>query len=145
MEIPAGREAAVDKEIEMTSATNTISNTILEATSNLAENIAQSEPFFRFKQAEGKLHADQEATRLLTDLSEMQQKIRQQQGSSAVSESDLQRLRSLQSAMGTNEIIQDYQMTQELAAAFLREVNQEISNLLSIDFASLTRRSGGCC
>ena len=33
----------------------------------------------------------------------------------------------------------------ELAVAFLREVNQEISQLLGIDFASLTRRSGGCC
>ena len=135
----------MDKDTEITSAISTISIPMLEATSSLAQNLVQSEPFLRFKQAEDRLHADQEAMQLLTDLSEMQQKIRQHQGSSSVSESDLQRLRSLQSAMGTNEIIQDYQMTQELAAAFLREVNQEISNLLSIDFASLTRRSGGCC
>lgn len=34
---------------------------------------------------------------------------------------------------------------QELSVAFLREVNQEISQLLGVDFASLARRSSGCC
>jgi cell fate (sporulation/competence/biofilm development) regulator YlbF (YheA/YmcA/DUF963 family) len=75
----------------------------------------------------------------------MQQKIRSQQYSGTISESDLTRLRALQSAIGANETIQDHQLTQELAIAFLREVNQEISNLLGVDFASLARRSGGCC
>lgn len=135
----------MDKDTEMTSAISAISVTMLEATSNLAENLTQSEAFLRFKAAEAKLNADPEAIRLLAEFSDLQQKIRTQQHSSNISESDIKRLRSLQSSIGTNETIQDYELMKELAVAFLREVNQEISQLLGIDFASLARRSGGCC
>lgn len=145
MALHAKQEAAVDKETEMISAISAISVTMLEATSNLAENLSQSEAFLRFRTAEAKLNADQEALRLLTEFSELQQKIRTQQHSSNISESDIKRLRALQNAIGTNETIQDYELMKELAVAFLREVNLEISQLLGIDFSSLTRRSSGCC
>ncbi|HML41201.1 MAG TPA: YlbF family regulator [Bellilinea sp.] len=145
MVIHAKREAAVDKDNEMTSAISAVSVTMLEATSNLAENLTQSEAFLRFKMAEAKLNADQEAQLLLTEFSELQRKIRSQRQSDDISESDIKRLRALQSDIGTNDTIQDYEYKKELAVAFLREVNQEISQLLGIDFASLTRRSGGCC
>lgn len=118
---------------------------LLEVSSALAENLVQSEPFLRFKAAEDKLNADAEALQLLSEFSELQQKVRNQQLSDAISESDIQRLRDLQSRIGTNETIQDYGLAQEMAVAFLREVNQEINQLLGIDFASLTRRSSGCC
>ena len=118
---------------------------MLEATSNLAENLLQSEPFLRYKAAERKLQADQEAQQLMTDLAEMQKMIRELQFTGAISETDLKRLRALQNAVAANDVIQDYGLTQELAIAFLREVNQEISTLLSIDFSSLTRRASGCC
>ena len=145
MALRVKQEAAVDKVIEMTSAQNAISTTLLEATSVLAENLVQSEPFLRFQEADRKLHADQEAMRLLTEFAELQQKIRAQQQSGAISESDIKRLRELQSTIPTNDVIQEHGRAQEIAVAFLREVNQEISNLLGVDFASLTRRSGGCC
>ncbi len=129
----------------MTSTINSISITMLEATSNLANNLAQSEPFLRLKAAEERFKADREAVQLLKNLSELQQKIRKEQYSGGVTESDLKQLRTLQSAVSANETIQDYGLAQELAVAFLREVNQEISQLLGIDFASLARRSSSCC
>lgn len=135
----------------MAKATKVISNiselsiTLLEAASSLTENLNQSEPFLRYKAAEQRLHADQQAMQLLSDLSALQQKIRRQQNTGAISQKDLTQLRALQSAVGTNETIQDHLLTQELAVAFLREVNQEISQLLGVDFASLARRSSGCC
>lgn len=135
----------MDKESVMKSSIGSISITMLEATSALAENLAQSEPILRFRSAEGKLNSDPEALKLLAELSELQQKIRTQQHAGEISEGEIKRLRALQNAINTNETIQDYGLTQELAVAFLREVNQEISQLLGIDFASLTRRSGGCC
>lgn len=135
----------MDKDTEMTSEISAVSTTMLEATSSLAVNLAQSEVFLRFKAAEAKLNADQEAQLLLTEFSELQRKIRTQHQSDAISESDIKRLRALQSAIGTNDTIQDYELMKELAVAFLREVNEEISRLLGIDFASLTRRSSGCC
>lgn len=133
------------KEIEMTSNIAGVSITLLEATSSLAENLTQSEPFLRYIAAVQRLHADPQAMQLLSDLSALQQKIRRQQNTGAISQVDLTQLRALQSAVGTNETIQEHLMTQELAVAFLREVNQEISQLLGVDFASLARRSSGCC
>ncbi len=129
----------------MTSNIAGVSITLLEATSSLAENLAQSEAFLRYKAAEQRLHADQQAMQLLSDLSALQQKIRGQQNTGAISQKDLTQLRALQSAVGTNETIQDHLLTQELAIAFLREINQEISQQLGVDFASLARRSSGCC
>ncbi len=126
------------------SAIKSLSITMLEATANLAENLAQAEPFLRFKAASDRLNADREAQGLLKELSEVQQRLRDQQYSGDIAREDIHRLRALQQTLGTNETLQDFLLTQELAAAFLREVNQEISQLLGIDFASLTRRSG-CC
>lgn len=145
MVLPVKQEVAVGKVKEMTSAQNAISAPLLEATTVLAENLMQSEPFLRYQEANRKLHADREAMQLLAESSELQQKIRAQHNSGAITESDIKRLREVQSIISTNDTIQDHGLAQELARAFLREVNQEISQLLGIDFASLTRRAGGCC
>ena len=144
----AGQGVVVDKDIEMTSnlaVAIDISPVMLEATQTLAQALLQSEPFIRYQEADRKLNADQDAMQLLADLSEAQSKIRKQQASNAVSESDLSRLRELHNAMRTNDTILAYGMAQQEAIAFLQEVNQEISSLLGFDFASLTRRSGVCC
>lgn len=135
----------MDKSIDMKSSQNTISTTLLEATSALTENLVQSEPFLRFQEADRKLQTDQEATQLLTEFSELQQKIRTQQRSGSIAENDIKRLRELQYTITTNPAIEEQGLAQETAIAFLREVNQQISNLLGVDFASLTRRPGGCC
>ena len=143
----AGQGVVVDKDIEMTSnlaVAIDISPVMLEATQTLAQALLQSEPFIRYQEADRKLQADQDAMQLLADLSEAQSKIRKQQASNAVSESDLSRLRELHNAMRTNDTILAYGMAQQEAIAFLQEVNQEISSLLGFDFASLTRRSGVC-
>ena len=143
----AGQGVVVDKDIEMTSnlaVAIDISPVMLEATQTLAQALLQSEPFIRYQEADRKLQADQDAMQLLADLSEAQSKIRKQQVSNAVSESDLSRLRELHNAMRTNDTILAYGMAQQEAIAFLQEVNQEISSLLGFDFASLTRRSGVC-
>lgn len=116
-----------------------------EATFDLADNLTHSEPFVQFLTASKKLNSDPEAIQLLKDISELQQKVRKNQHSGTVTESDLKRLRDLQTAIGLNDTIQAFELSQELAVSFLKEVNQEISSLLGIDFASLARKSGGCC
>ena len=121
-----------------------LTTNVMETTAALASNLAQSEPFLKFKAAEEKLNVDAEAQQILSELSDLQQKIRTRQYSGSVSEEDLNRLHELQNRVGTHETIQAYGYAQELAMAFLREVNQEFSNLVGIDFASLTRRSS-CC
>jgi cell fate (sporulation/competence/biofilm development) regulator YlbF (YheA/YmcA/DUF963 family) len=145
MALHAKQEAAVGKVIEMTPTPKVVSAPLLEATSALAEHLLLSEPFLRFQEADRKLQTNQEAMGLLTEAAELQQKVRGQRKSGGISESDIQRLRELQNMINTNETIQEQGKAQELAIVFLREVNQEISSLLGVDFASLTRRSSGCC
>jgi cell fate (sporulation/competence/biofilm development) regulator YlbF (YheA/YmcA/DUF963 family) len=145
MALRVKQEAAVGKPMETISDQNTLSANLLETASALAENLIHAEPFVRFQEAERRLQTDQEARQLLAELSELQQKIRTAQLSKVIADIDIKRLRELQSAINSNDIIQEYDWTQEKAIAFLREVNQEISQLLGIDFASLTRRPGGCC
>ncbi len=128
----------------MTPTIPSIPPTMLEATAALVDNLLQSEPFLRYQEAERKLQANHEATQLLADLSEMQQKVRGQQYSASLLEEDLNRLRELQNAVIDNEVIQEFGVAQQRAVAFLQEVNEEISQLLGIDFASLTRRGGTC-
>jgi Uncharacterized conserved protein len=122
-----------------------VPNVLLEATSQLTENLVQSEQILRFQEATRKLQSDKEATVLLTEFSILQQKLRGRQRSTQISEEDIKRLRVLQNAISTNEIIQEKELAEEYAIAFLHEVNQEISNILGVDFATLARRSGGCC
>lgn len=141
MRVPAGLEGAVDK---MEKAP-VLPKNLLEATSQLAENLVQSEQFYRLQEAAQKLQKDKEATALLTEFLTLQQKIRVQQQSTQIAEGDIKRLRELQNAIMSNDTIQEKELAEEYAAAFLREVNQEISNMLGVDFASLARRSSGCC
>lgn len=133
------------KETKMTWSKNGIPAELLQATHSLTDNVLQSEPFLRLKAEEDRLSEDPEAQRLLAELSEVEEKIRTAQFSAGVAASDLTRLRTLQNAVALNETIQAHGMAREFAIAFLREINTEISNLLGVDFASLTRRASGCC
>ncbi len=135
----------MDKEIEVKSVIKAIPASLLEATTALAENLAQSEPFMRFQESDRKLQADGEAMQILTEFMELRQKINAQRNSGTIPESDFNRLRELQAIISTSEVIQEQSMAQRAAMDFLRDVNMEISNLLGVDFASLTRRSSGCC
>ena len=135
----------MDKGEEMTSTIGSISVTMLAASSALAEALAESEAILGFKAAQAKLQKDNEALRLLKELSEIQQKARTKQSYGKISESDIISLRALQGSVGSNETIQEYEKSRVKAVLFLQEINQEISELLGLDFAMLTRRSSGCC
>ncbi|OJX47142.1 MAG: hypothetical protein BGO78_16825 [Chloroflexi bacterium 44-23] len=118
---------------------------LIEATSSLAENIVQSEVFLRFKQSNKSLQFDAEAMALLSEFSELQSKLRSTQLNNSISEKDIQRLRNVQGEILTNDSIQEKELAEENAVAFVREINQEISGLLGFDFATFARRSSGCC
>lgn len=133
-------EVAVAKKIS-----TVLQGVLLEATSDLAQNIVQSEQFLHYKQSEKLLRSDVKAIALLSEFSELQSKLQSKQPNNSISEKDIQRLRDLQSEITTNDSIQEKELAEEIAAAFVREINQEISGLLGFDFASLARRSSGCC
>jgi len=124
--------------------TTTLAPDLQAATETLADNLLNSEPLVRHRQAQAALQGDAIARKLLASFSAAQADVRRRQARGGVTQADIEQLRALQRQVQANAVIMRYAETQQGAIAYLREVNQEISQWLGIDFASLARRSG-CC
>jgi cell fate (sporulation/competence/biofilm development) regulator YlbF (YheA/YmcA/DUF963 family) len=124
--------------------TQIIPEMLYQATQSLAENLAASEPFVQYTQAHAAFEADSNAQSLLKDISSIQGEIRQKQQRAQVTQEDIDVLRAMQQQAQSNETIMQYANTQQGAVNFLREINQEISQLLGVDFAALSKQTG-CC
>jgi cell fate (sporulation/competence/biofilm development) regulator YlbF (YheA/YmcA/DUF963 family) len=125
-------------------ATQLIPETLYQATQSLADHLAASEPFAHYFQARQAFEVDSDAQSLIKDISSIQGEIRQKQQRGQVTQEDIDVLRAMQQQAQSNETIMQYANTQQNAVNFLREINQEISRLLGVDFAALSRQTG-CC
>jgi cell fate (sporulation/competence/biofilm development) regulator YlbF (YheA/YmcA/DUF963 family) len=121
-----------------------LSPQMLSATEALAVNLRQSEPFLKYYQAQARLEADAPARDLLKRLAATQSEIRRLQTRGEIAPGDIEKLRNVQGAVQANAIIVEYSRTQQSAIAYLRTINQDISQLLNIDYAALAKRPG-CC
>ena len=63
------------------------------------------------------------------------------QSNSGVTQAEIDNLRTLQEQVQHNNVIMTYAQTQQGAVNFLREINNEISQLLGIDFASFANHT----
>lgn len=135
----------MDKAVKMDYQTDLFTKELLEATFNLAESLAETEAVVHFISANQALNNDQNTLELIKAATELQRKIYDGQSSGVNLNNDLNRLRDYQSQISTNAVIQEQSFVRETAVAFLREINQEISQLLGMDFAALARRPGAGC
>lgn len=145
MVLHVGREAVVDNENLLPNFNGEIPVAMMEATMNLTAHLSQSESFLSFKAAQNKLNTDVAALQIVNEFINLQQKIRADQAAGQFSDTDIKHFRDLQVQVATNDVVQERDYALEKAVGFVREVNQEISSLLGVDFASLTRRSTGGC
>ena len=74
---------------------------------------------------------------MLDRLAKAQSDLRVRQAHNAVTQADVDQLRAIQRQVQSNRKIMDYARTQQAAVAYLPMVNQEISQLLGVDFAAL--------
>jgi len=107
-----------------------------EATQALIDNLLASEPFLNYPQARRRLNQDAESRTLLEHLSHSQASLRQKQANGGVGQAEVDSLRLLQQRAQRDPVIMDYAKSQQEAINFLREINNEISELLGINFAS---------
>ena len=114
---------------------------LLAATQALAENLLASEPFMLYQQAYARFDADPQARDLIQQLSRAQAELRRKQAQGGVTQADVAQLCILQSAAQSNQVIVEYASTQQAAIAYLREINQAISELIGTDFAALAKKS----
>ncbi len=113
---------------------------LMAATQALAENLLASEPFTIYHQAYARFNADPQARDLVQRLAQAQTDLRHRQVS-GVTQDEVNQLRQLQNAVRADRTVVDYVQTQQAAVNYLRAINQEISQLIGIDFASLARKS----
>jgi cell fate (sporulation/competence/biofilm development) regulator YlbF (YheA/YmcA/DUF963 family) len=112
-----------------------------EATEALVGNLLASEAFIRYLQARKRLDQDVEARALLDQLARTQANLRQKQVNGGLTQAEIDALRGLQEQVQGNKIVMTYAQTQQEAIEFLRAINQEISQLLGINFATFANHS----
>lgn len=127
----------------MEKSMNVIPPKLLTAANHLAESLVREEPIVAFRQAKAEFEADPKAREILDQLGAAQADLRVCQRNGSVTQIDLDRLRYLQRQAGSNQVIMHYAETQQAANEYLLSVNQEISQLIGIDFGTLAR--SGCC
>ncbi len=92
-----------------------------------------------YAEASARLEADVEATSLLDELEQVQTDIRLRQANGGVTQADLARLRQLQNDVQSNHTSAAFIEADHFATLCLPEVNQAISEMLGVDFATLGR------
>ena len=115
-----------------------------KATDALIENLLASEPFLAYQKSRTQYKSDAHAGALVEHFSTLQAALRRNQNYGNVTQADLKELGAVQAEIQSNATLIEYTKTQQAAASFLREVNQEISQLLGVDFASFAKQSN-CC
>lgn len=122
----------------------TLSPEMEQATQSLGHALKTARPLATYHEAAAALEADKQATDLLDELQQVQADIRLRQDDGKVTAENTARLRKLQSDVQVHPTIAALVAADEDAKSYLRQVNQIISNLIGIDFASLGRTKG-CC
>ena len=119
-----------------------LSSEMKQAVQNLG-NALKSTPLLRaYADAISKMTVDAQATALWDELQRVQADIRVRQSNGGVTQQDTERLRQLQFGVQAHPTIAAFLAADQRAKAYLPQVNQAISDLLGIDFASLGRVSG---
>ncbi len=118
-----------------------LSSELYQATDNLIQNLLASEAFLKYQQSLVAMNSDSEAHGLLELLSTLQAGLRHKQNANNVTQTDVEELRAIQEQVQANPAIMSYAQSQQKAVNFLREVNQEISQTLGVDFAALAKKN----
>ena len=121
----------------MNTQTVTLPPAVLAAAETLAAAITRVEPIAAYRRAQARFEADPHARALLKRLSTAQADLRVRQSRGTLMQTDVNNVRALQREVGSNHTIMDYIEAQQAAIAYLPEVNQEIGQLLGMDFAAM--------
>jgi cell fate (sporulation/competence/biofilm development) regulator YlbF (YheA/YmcA/DUF963 family) len=137
MPLPAAHPAVDDAMREITN----FPPELAQATDSLVQNLLASEAFLSYHQSLARMKSNSQACALLDRLSTLQNELRRKQSSNNVTQPDVDELRAAQAQVQSNTVILEYAQSQQEAVNFLREVNQEISQLLGVDFAALAKQN----
>lgn len=114
------------------------------AAREFALKLRQAPPIVEFWEAKEQMEADEEAQRLLADLQDRQQRLLlKQQNGGDITQGEIDALRRLQREAQIHPLISAYFRAQQIAQAYLPDVNYEISQILGFDLGALSG-AGSC-
>lgn len=116
-----------------------------EVGKNLGAAIVATVEYLAFAEAEQRFRNDAQAQELLGQYQEAQQTVQLMRQLRNDGTEEARRLEVLQRTLEANKTLTSYFGTQEKLIALLRELNEFISERLTVDFAGLTKRRTGCC
>ncbi len=128
------------------SDTTLLSHELQEVSHSLGQSLFSSEPFTRERRARQALETDPAAKTLLAELEKAQEQLYHAEETGSVTPGLLKSLgrNMLFDRVRSNHVIQEYDASHQAIKPYLREVNNEISELLGLNFALIARRSS-CC
>jgi cell fate (sporulation/competence/biofilm development) regulator YlbF (YheA/YmcA/DUF963 family) len=125
----------------MSEQSTPLSDNMQAAAHALGQGLSASEPFTRYVNSQVALNEDPAASDLLDQLIAIQNDFRRQQAQGQVNPSALEQLKDVQAQAQDTPAIMEYAHSQQAAIAYLKEINQEISQQLGMDFALIAKRS----
>jgi cell fate (sporulation/competence/biofilm development) regulator YlbF (YheA/YmcA/DUF963 family) len=138
--------AAAKKEVSKMEANREVvtRDRVIKVAKEFGEALANCEECRSVEQAEEALRRDLRAKKLLSDYQSLQLSVqRAQMWGERVPKDKSERLRSIEAEMNSNLLVGNLTNAQKRLQETLVALNNEISNLLGIDFAS--NSSSGCC
>jgi cell fate (sporulation/competence/biofilm development) regulator YlbF (YheA/YmcA/DUF963 family) len=118
-----------------------LSPELYKASTHLAEALRQAGPILAYQNAKERMESDPHAKSLLERFAAAQSELRFQQANQSVTQEQMDGIRALQTEVRSNSLILEFAQTQQAAIAYLPSINQQISQYIGIDFASLTGSS----
>jgi cell fate (sporulation/competence/biofilm development) regulator YlbF (YheA/YmcA/DUF963 family) len=119
-----------------------LSPELYQASLKLAESLRQAGPVAAYLNAKERMESDPHAKSLLERFAATQAELRVQQVNQTITQEQMDHIRLLQAEVRANPLIVRFAETQQVAIAFLPRINQQISQYIGIDFASLTGAAG---
>lgn len=120
-------------------------NEVIEAAREFGEALADCEECRAVKQAQEALRKDRGARKLISDYQSIQSSIQMaRMWNKKIAQDELNELMRLETEINSNPIIQSFVNAQKRLREMLVNLNEEVSGLLGIDFAS-NSTVGGCC
>ncbi|MGQ9854160.1 MAG: YlbF family regulator [Candidatus Oleimicrobiaceae bacterium] len=105
--------------------------------------LAQTPPLAELRRAQEQLEADVEAQRLLAEWDEKQRELlARQRAGQAITLAEMEALRRLRIQIQNHPAIRAYSEMQRQIQPYLTDLNTEISQVLGLDFAALSRAVG---
>jgi cell fate (sporulation/competence/biofilm development) regulator YlbF (YheA/YmcA/DUF963 family) len=114
---------------------------LYQASLDLAKALSQAGPIAAYQNAKERMESDPYAKSLLERFAAAQSELRFQQANQSVTQVQMDSIRALQTEVRSNSLILEFAETQQAAIAYLPSINQQISQYIGIDFASLAGSS----